>query len=110
VIGSILGVGTSLIGGRFERVLAVGLEKMTDRFVGPIVSEHTDTEGRARLALPALYAMAAFRYLAVHDVTEPDLACVAVKNYAHGSLELWSQGVRPRVWATSSRLGRSRTR
>lgn len=72
--------------GRYERVLAVGLEKMTDQFRGPIVPENTDTEGCAGLALPALYAMAASRYLAVHDVTERDLAGVAVKNHAHGAL------------------------
>lgn len=72
--------------GRYERVLAVGVEKMTDEFTGPIVPESTDTEGRSGLALPALYAMAASRYLAVHDVTESDLAGVAVKNHTHGSL------------------------
>lgn len=81
--------------GRFERVLAVGLEKMTDQFVGPIVPENTDTEGRAGLALPALYAMAASRYLAVHDVTRRDLAGVAVKNHANGSLNPRSQGRPP---------------
>lgn len=72
--------------GRYERVLAVGVEKMTDQFDGPIVPEATDTEGRSGLALPALYAMAASRYLAVHDVTALDLAGVAVKNHLHGSL------------------------
>lgn len=78
--------------GRFERVLAVGLEKMTDQFQGPIVPEHTDAEGRAGLALPALYAMAASRYLAVHDVTERDLAGVAVKNHGNGALNPRAQG------------------
>ena len=71
--------------GRYEHVLAVGLEKMTDRFVGPIVPEDTDAEGRSGLALPALYAMAASRYLAVHDLTERDLAGVAVKNHSNGT-------------------------
>jgi acetyl-CoA acetyltransferase len=78
--------------GRYKHVLAVGVEKMTDEFVGPIVPENTDTEGRAGLALPALYAMAASRYLAVHDVTQRDLAGVAVKNHTNGSLNPRSKG------------------
>ena len=65
---------------------------MTNEFEGPIVPENTDAEGRAGLALPALYAMAASRYLAVHDVTHRDLASVAVKNHTNGSLNMRSQG------------------
>lgn len=78
--------------GRSQGVLAVGVEKMTNEFEGPIVPENTDAEGRAGLALPALYAMAASRYLAVHDVTHRDLASVAVKNHTNGSLNMRSQG------------------
>lgn len=86
----------SVAAGRFEHVLAVGVEKMTDNFSGPIIPESSDLEGRTGLALPALYAMAASRYLAVHDVSEYDLAGVAVKNHGNGLLNPRSQS-RPAV-------------
>ena len=69
--------------GRFDNVLALGVEKMTDSFNGAIHPESTDAEGRAGLALPSLYAMAASRYQAVHGLTDQDLALVAVKNHGH---------------------------
>jgi acetyl-CoA acetyltransferase len=68
---------------RFDTVLAVGVEKMTDQFAGAIHPESTDIEGRSGLALPSLYAMAATRYQALHGLTDQDLALVAVKNHAH---------------------------
>ena len=49
--------------GRHERVLAVGVEQLSTVFRGPIVPEATDAEGRAGLAMPALYALQADRYL-----------------------------------------------
>ena len=69
--------------GRYERVLAVGVEHMTSRMRGAIPLEPTDVEGRGGLAMPALYAMAASRYLAVHGLRLRDLARVAVKNRGH---------------------------
>ena len=69
--------------GRFEHVLAVGVEKMTDNFGGAISPEPTDPEGRSGLALPSLYAMSASRYQAVYGLTDDDLALVAVKNHRH---------------------------
>lgn len=69
--------------GRFDHVLAVGIEKMTDNFGGAISPEPTDPEGRSGLALPSLYAMSASRYQAVHGLTDEDLALVAVKNHRH---------------------------
>ena len=69
--------------GRYETVLAVGVEHLTSRFAGPIVPEARDPEGRTGLALPALYAMAATRYMEVHGVTAEQLAQVSVKNHQH---------------------------
>ena len=69
--------------GRFENVLAVGVEKMTDNFAGAIEPESTDPEGRSGLALPSLYALAATRYQAIHGLTDEDLALVSVKNHSH---------------------------
>ena len=71
--------------GRYERVLAVGVEQMSSRFHGPIEPEQQDPEGASGLALPALYAMAASRYLECHGVGPEELAAVAVKNRRHGA-------------------------
>ncbi|MGQ0624106.1 MAG: thiolase family protein [Sporichthyaceae bacterium] len=69
--------------GRYGRVLALGMEQMSVAFDGAISPELSDPEGRAGLALPALYAMAAARYLHLGMVTEDQLAAVSVKNHAH---------------------------
>jgi len=69
--------------GRFENVLAIGVEKMTDNFAGAIHPESTDPEGRSGLALPSLYALAATRYQALYGLTDEDLALVSVKNHGH---------------------------
>lgn len=69
--------------GRYCRVLALGIEQMSTAFAGAITPEHTDPEGRSGLALPALYAMAAARYLHLGAATPEQLAAVSVKNHAH---------------------------
>lgn len=69
--------------GRYERVLAVGVEHLTSVFTGAIVPEPSDVEGRSGLAMPALYALAASRYLEVHGVSPEDLARVSVKNHGN---------------------------
>jgi acetyl-CoA acetyltransferase len=69
--------------GRYDNVLAIGVEKMTDSFNGAIHPEPTDREGRSGLALPSLYAMAASRYQALYGLTDVELAMVAVKNHGH---------------------------
>jgi acetyl-CoA acetyltransferase len=75
----------TILAGRYERVLAIGVEQMSDRFRGPIAPEPLDPEGRTGLALPALYALAASRYLACHGLTREEMAAVAVKNRRHGA-------------------------
>lgn len=71
--------------GRYTTTLVVGVEQLSTVFDGPIVPETTDAEGRAGLALPALYALSAQRYLACHGATVEQLAAVAVKNKANGT-------------------------
>ncbi|MGW0005743.1 thiolase family protein [Nocardia grenadensis] len=70
---------------RFGSVLALGLEQMSTAFSGPILPESTDPEGRSGLALPALYAMSATRYLHEKAVTREQLAAVSVKNRRHAN-------------------------
>lgn len=70
-------------GGRYERVLALGIEQMTGRFGGAIEPEATDVEGASGMALPSLYAMSASRYLHEGWVTREQMAQVSVKNHRH---------------------------
>jgi acetyl-CoA acetyltransferase len=72
--------------GRYERVLALGVEHLTSRFDGPIAPESTDPEQASGLLLPALYALSASRYMADHGTTPADFARVSVKNSRHGAL------------------------
>lgn len=69
--------------GRYDRVLALGVEQMSTIFEGPIQPEPSDAEGRAGLALPALYAMTASRYQHEFGLTADQLAMVSVKNHRH---------------------------
>jgi acetyl-CoA C-acetyltransferase len=64
--------------GRYGRVLALGLEQMSTAFSGAITPETTDPEGRAGLAMPAMYAMSAARYLHTGAATAEQLAAVSV--------------------------------
>lgn len=74
---------TAVASGRFDRVLVLGIEQLSTVFRGPILPEDSDPEGRAGLALPALYALAATRWLYEGRVTLDQLAAVSVKNHAH---------------------------
>ncbi len=55
--------------GRYEHVLALGVEHLTSRFSGPIASDPTDIDQATGLLFPGLYAMSASRYLFEHDAT-----------------------------------------
>ncbi|MCD2195342.1 thiolase family protein [Actinomycetospora endophytica] len=70
--------------GRYENVLAVGVETMTHTFSSSIVPEDTDREGRSGMAMPSIYGMAAARYAAEFGTTPEQLAAVAVKNFGNG--------------------------
>jgi acetyl-CoA acetyltransferase len=76
----------AILAGRYERVLALGVEHLTSLFDGPIAPERTDPEQASGLLLPALYALSASRYMADHGATPNDLARVSVKNSRHGVL------------------------
>jgi acetyl-CoA C-acetyltransferase len=69
--------------GRYRTVLALGVEHMSRLPRGPLPTEPRDPHGRAGLLLPAMYAMAATRYLETTPLTREDLAAVAVKNHGN---------------------------
>jgi len=77
----------AIVSERFGTVLAFGIEHLSSMFTaGAIIPEATDAEGAADLALPALYALQANRYIHLHGATPEAIAQVAVKNKYHGSL------------------------
>ncbi|MEL6893207.1 MAG: thiolase family protein [Actinomycetota bacterium] len=76
---------TSVGAGRFDRVLAVGVEQLSTQFAGAIIPEPSDPDGRSGLAMPALYALQANRHVHVHGLDPDLLAHVAVKNKRHGA-------------------------
>ncbi len=74
---------TAVAEGRYEAVLAFGIETMTAVFDGPIEPLASDLEGAQGFAMPSLYGMAAHRYQHCHGVTPEQMALVAVKNRRH---------------------------
>jgi acetyl-CoA acetyltransferase len=76
----------AILAGRYERVLALGVEHLTSLFQGPIAPEPSDYEQASGMLLPALYGLSASRYMADHGATPGDLARVSVKNSEHGAL------------------------
>ena len=76
----------AIASGRYETVIALGIEHLTSRFDGPIAPDPTDREQATGLLFPGIYAMSASRYMHSHGATAADLAEVAVKNSRHGAL------------------------
>jgi acetyl-CoA acetyltransferase len=77
--------------GRRDCVLAAGLEKMTAGGTGGATDSLSAAfdralEQRSGITAPSQYALLAQRYLHEHDVTERDLAHIAVKNHRNGAL------------------------
>ena len=70
--------------GRYETVLAFGIETMTSAFDGAITPISSDPEGAQGFAMPCLYGMSATRYQHEFGLTNEQLALVSVKNHSHG--------------------------
>ncbi len=85
----------ALAAGAYETVVVFGVEKLTANGGGTIPLQRNDymTElyARAGLALPAVYAMRAMRYLHEFGVKADVLGGVAVKNRKHGVLNPYAQ-------------------
>ena len=69
--------------GRYERVLAFGIETMTAHFDGAISPIASDPDGAQGYAMPSIYGMSATRYQYEFGVTSEQMAAVAVKNRGH---------------------------
>lgn len=89
----------ALAAGVYDTVLVFGVEKLTALGGGTIPLQRNDymTElyARAGLALPAVYAMRATRYLHEFGVGAEVLGQVAVKNRGHGALNPYAQARKP---------------
>ncbi|MBP9690590.1 thiolase domain-containing protein [Candidatus Woesebacteria bacterium] len=71
-------------------VLVLGAEKMTDSGASEITralaAAASYDEQRVGLTFPGVYGLLAQVYLHTHGYTEEHLACISVKNHAHGVL------------------------
>lgn len=80
----------SLLSNEYQKVLVIGVEKMTDYPTAEIsqalMAAGSEEEKLAGLNFPSLFALMAKAYLNQYHVSSKALAAVAVKNHYHGSL------------------------
>lgn len=76
--------------GKYETVLVIGCEKLTDRTQEMVsmalMAAGSDAERQSGATFPALYALMARAHMEKYGTTEEQLAAVAVKNHYHASL------------------------
>lgn len=89
----------SITAGRYKTVLVLGVEKMTDvsqdDVMSGLMAAGSDEERQAGATFPGIYALMAQAYLHRYNITEEELAGVAVKNHYHGSLNKKAQFKKP---------------
>lgn len=85
----------SVRAGKYDAVLVLGVEKLTKFGGGVLPLEKEDWEVRMGMAMPALYAMRATRYMHDYGLTREQLARVSVKNRANGALNPIAQMQKP---------------
>ncbi|OGG14880.1 hypothetical protein A2773_01265 [Candidatus Gottesmanbacteria bacterium RIFCSPHIGHO2_01_FULL_39_10] len=80
----------SIISSYYEKVLVVGIEKMTDHkpeeTTSALMGAGSDEERAAGATFPSLYALIARAHMEKYGTTEEQMAAVAVKNHYHASL------------------------
>lgn len=80
----------AILSGVYNRVLVLGMEKMTDfkpeEIATALMGAGTDEERQAGATFPGLYALMARAYMDKYGLTERQMASVSVKNHYHGSL------------------------
>lgn len=86
---------SSILSGQYERVVVLGVEKMTDHkpedVAAALMGAGSDEERTAGATFPGLYALLAQAHMKEFGTTEEQLAAVAVKNHFHASLNLNAQ-------------------
>jgi acetyl-CoA C-acetyltransferase len=79
-----------LKGNAGKTVIVLGAEKMTDvsaeEITRALASAASEDEQAVGLTFPGVYALIAQLYLKKYGYTEEHLACISVKNHAHGVL------------------------
>ena len=81
--------------GEYDKVLVLGVEKLSKFGGGMLPLEEEDWEVSQGLSMPALYAMRANRYMHEFGLTREQLALVSVKNRKHGALNPDAQMRKP---------------
>ena len=80
----------SLLTGKYQTVLILGIEKMTDykpeEVAQALMAAGSDEERKAGLTFPGLYALMAQAHMEKYGTTEEEMAAVAVKNHFHACL------------------------
>jgi len=85
----------SLLGGRYKRVMVLGIEKMTDHkpehVSSALIGAGTNEERLGGITFPGVYALLAQAHMKKYGTTEEQMAAVAVKNHYHASLNPLAQ-------------------
>lgn len=80
----------SVMAGVYQRVLILGIEKMTDHnpaeIAQALMSAGHDEERAGGASFSGLYALLARAHMEKYQTTEAQMASVSVKNHAHASL------------------------
>lgn len=76
--------------GQYDNALVLGVEKMSDykpeEVTYALMAAASEEEREAGLTFPGLYALLANAYFQKYQITEKQLAAVAVKNHYHATL------------------------
>lgn len=85
----------SLLSSEYQKVLVLGVEKMTDysttQISEALMSAASEEEKLAGLTFPSLFALIAKAYMEKYQISEKKLASVSVKNHYHAQFNQKAQ-------------------
>ncbi len=85
----------SLLSGEYQKLLVLGVEKMTDysttQISEALMSAASEEEKIAGFTFPSLFALIAKAYMEKHKISEKKLAAVSVKNHYHAQFHQKAQ-------------------
>jgi benzoylsuccinyl-CoA thiolase BbsB subunit len=85
----------AIAAGRYDRVLVLGIDKLSMLGGGVLPGQPEDWEVDVGLTMPALYSMRAKRYMHDFGLTREQLSKVSVKARRHGALNPYAQYQKP---------------